>query len=472
MELVKTKQTKGLKAIVLFTAANSDLYQRIDQNLEGFLKSLHGSDEKIRMLTTNGKWDAPYVIVVKTAPNEKPHGLEQLGGQLASLVQSHNLDPIAFDASGFSSEMGSILLGYLLRSLNPKNYAQSSIEQKKLLLFTEDDEAIQHLNKSVMPIYRGVALARELAGAPSNRMTPEIFSQKALELASLGLQVEVLDEKQIQREGLHALWAVGKSSSNKPRLVTLRWKGNPSQAPIAFVGKGVCFDAGGINIKTEHLLEMKWDKSGGAAVVGVLAAAALAKLPVNLIGVVGLAENILDGCCLKPGDVIDTHRKLTVEVIDTDYEGRLILADCLSYVQTISNPDIICDLGTLTPEVFAALADQYAGLFCEDEQLSKQLIAAGKRVGEPLWPLPMGEAFAKQIHSTIADVKNVGIPEFGECSAAAEFLKRFVLPGKRWAHLDIAGVAWSHEDRPLSPKGVTGFGVRLLFDWLLLSGPR
>ena len=213
-------------------------------------------------------------------------------------------------------------------------------------------------------------------------------------------------------------------------------------------------------------MEMKWDKAGAAAVAGTMLTLALQKMPCHVVGIIGLAENMLSGSSIKPGDVIGTLSGQTVEIADTDNEGRLVLADCLTYAQQKFAPETIIDLGTLTPETFATLGGEYAGLYCSDPILSQNLMEAGKQSGEKIWPLPMGLSFAKQIYSGLADMKNSGIPYFGEGGAAAEFLKCFVTHAIPWAHLDIAGVAWTEEDLPLSSKGVTGFGVSLLIDWI------
>jgi leucyl aminopeptidase len=377
--------------------------------------------------------------------------LDYLGGALA-------LNPaptVAFDAT----VPDEYILGYVLRSMQPKKYSKQNPVPERQVFVRED--VLQRLN----PLVQGIALARELAGAPANRMTPQIFCEKLQELTQQGLKVEILDEKEIVKQGLQAIWSVGQSSINKPRLAIIRWEGSNEQ-PVLIVGKGVCYDAGGINIKNTHQIQMKWDKAGGAAVAGTLLTAALKKSKRNIVGIIGLVENLLDGCCMKPGDVIDTYSGLTVEIMDTDNEGRLVLADCLSYGQKQYNPKTIIDLGTLTPEVFASLAGEYAGLFSENPVISKELISAGELSQEKVWPLPMGACFARQIESDIADVKNMGIPGFGDSGAAAEFLKKFVKPEVAWAHLDIAGVAWSDEDAVLAPKGVNGFGVRLLTEWL------
>jgi leucyl aminopeptidase len=260
-----------------------------------------------------------------------------------------------------------------------------------------------------------------------------------------------------------ALLGVGQGSEHESKLVVMRWQGaeDTKAAPVAFVGKGVTFDSGGISIKPAGgMEEMKWDMAGSATVIGTIRALAARKAKVNAVGVVGLVENMPSGTAQRPGDVVTSMSGQTIEVINTDAEGRLVLADALWYTQDRFKPKFMVDLATLTGAIIISLGHEYAGLFSGDDRLADRLTAAGKAVGEPLWRLPLGEAYDKQIKSDIADMKNVGGREGGSITAA-QFLKRFTndVP---WAHLDIAGTAWSKKDTATCPKGATAFGVRLL----------
>jgi leucyl aminopeptidase len=232
---------------------------------------------------------------------------------------------------------------------------------------------------------------------------------------------------------------------------------------VAFIGKGVTFDSGGISIKPAGGMEdMKWDMAGSAAVIGVLRALAGRKAKVNAVGVVGLVENMPSGTAQRPGDVVTSMSGQTVEVINTDAEGRLVLCDCMHYAQTRFKPRLMIDVATLTGAIIVSLGREYAGLFANDDKLAADLTAAGAAAGEPLWRMPLGDAYDKDINSDIADMKNIGSPGVGGSITAAQFLKRFVTDDRPWAHLDIAGVAWSKKDAALTPKGATAFGVRLL----------
>ncbi len=269
----------------------------------------------------------------------------------------------------------------------------------------------------------------------------------------------------MKKLGMGALLGVAQGSANPPYLVTMQWNGDAAakdKAPVCFVGKGVTFDTGGISIKPAAGMEdMKFDMAGSAAVIGALKALAGRKAKANVVGVIGLVENMPSGTAQRPGDVVTTASGQTVEVINTDAEGRLVLADALWYAQETFKPRCIIDLATLTGAIIIALAHEYAGLFSNDDTLSDQLTKAGNSVDEALWRLPLGDAFDKMINSPIADMKNTGERGAGSITAA-QFLQRFIKKGTAWAHLDIAGTAWQGKDKPLSPKGATAFGVRLL----------
>lgn len=440
---------------------------KIDQALQGGIafnikrEEFIGQYGRSLEITTNGKFACPKVILIGLGKRHEltPLRLQELGSLISSHLAKQNERCAALDFQGLDEEVAAaIVLGMLLRRLCFNKYRSEKQRLIALKILCNNAAAVKD---RITPLYQGSAFARELTAEPANILYPEAFAERCLQLQAHGITVSVLDEEQLEEIGAHALLAVGAGSSKPPRLVAMQWNGaSPDMAPVALIGKGVCFDAGGINIKTEHLTEMKWDKAAAAAVSGTLLALALMKAPVNVVGVIGLTENMPDGNALKPGDVISTLSGKTVEVVDTDNEGRLVLADCLAFAQQRYAPSCLVDLGTLTLEVMGALAGEYAGLFCEDSALTQALMAAGDRSGERLWSLPMGDAFAKQIASSIADVKNMGVLGFGESSAAAEFLKCFVRDGTPWAHIDIAGVAWSQE-------GVSGFGVRLLTEFVL-----
>jgi leucyl aminopeptidase len=308
----------------------------------------------------------------------------------------------------------------------------------------------------------GIEFTRDLVSEPPNILYPESYATRIKPLARLGLKIELLNLAKLKQLGMGALIGVAQGSVRPPMVVVMRWTGTrPQIAPIAFIGKGVTFDSGGLSLKTAKGMEdMKWDMAGSAAVVGTMMALAGRKAKVNAIGIIGLVENMPSGNAQRPGDVVKSMSGQTVEVLNTDAEGRLVLADALWYTLTRFKPAAMINLATLTGAIITSLGHEHAGLFSNNEALADRLIAAGKLTGETLWRMPLGESYDQQLKSPIADMKNIGDGTAGSV-VAAQFLQRFVnnLP---WAHLDIAGVAWSGKDKPLTPKGAVGWGVRLL----------
>jgi len=309
----------------------------------------------------------------------------------------------------------------------------------------------------------GVALTQTLVAEPPNILYPETFVERCQHLADLGVEIEVLDERQMKALGMGALLGVAQGSTRPPRLLAMRWNGgNPGDAPVVFIGKGVTFDTGGISIKPAAGMDvMKWDMGGAGAVAGAIKAIAGRKSKANVVGVVGLVENMPDGNAMRPGDVVSTMSGQTVEVLNTDAEGRLVLCDAISWAQSAYNPKVIVDLATLTGAMVISLGHEYAGIFANDDTLAADLLAAGEASNNKLWRFPLSPAYDKLIDSPIADMKNIG-PREGGSITAAQFLKRFVGEGVAWAHLDIAGMAWHDKDGPVYGKGATGYGVRLL----------
>ncbi|WP_420140516.1 leucyl aminopeptidase [Sphingomonas sp.] len=310
----------------------------------------------------------------------------------------------------------------------------------------------------------GVAFARELVSEPANILYPESFVERCRALESLGVKITVLDEAAMAALGMGALLGVSQGSEREARLLALHYDGTggAAGAPTVFVGKGVTFDTGGISLKPGPGMEdMKWDMGGAASVAGAIRAIAGRRAPVNVVGVCGLVENMPDGKAQRPGDVVTTMSGQTVEILNTDAEGRLVLCDAIAWAQTTSKPKTIVDLATLTGAMIVSLGHEHGGLFANDDRLADQLLAAGKATGEKLWRFPMGEAYDKMLDSPIADMKNIGPREAGSITAA-QFIARFVDKDVAWAHLDIAGMVWASKPANLWEKGATGYGVRLL----------
>ena len=313
-------------------------------------------------------------------------------------------------------------------------------------------------------VAEGVALTRELVAEPANILYPESFVERCLALKELGVGIEILDEAAMRDAGMGALLGVSQGSVREARLLAMTWDGTGGAVtiPTAFVGKGVTFDTGGISLKPPAGMEdMKWDMGGAGAVAGLIKALATRKAKVHVVGVCGLVENMPDANAQRPGDVVTSMSGQTIEVINTDAEGRLVLCDAIWWTQQRFKPTTIVDLATLTGAMIVSLGHEQGGIFANDDALADGLIAAGKAVDEKLWRMPMGDAYDKLIDSPIADMKNVG-PREGGSITAAQFIARFVEDGVKWAHLDIAGMVWASKPGTMWDKGATGYGVRLL----------
>jgi leucyl aminopeptidase len=310
---------------------------------------------------------------------------------------------------------------------------------------------------------------------PANELYPVEFARRAkAELTKVGVKVEILGEAQMKKLGLNVLLSVGQGSRRESQLLIMTWMNGPkTQKPIALVGKGVCFDTGGISLKPAGGMEdMKWDMAGAGAVTGAMRLLAARKARANVVGICALVENMPDGNATRPGDVVTSLSGQTVEIINTDAEGRLILCDAMWHVQEKYKPQAMVELSTLTGAIIVALGHERAGLFSNNTPLSNRLRAAGASIGEKLWRMPLGPKYDKLIDSDIADMKNVGGGRDGGSITAAQFLQRFVQEGVAWAHLDIAGVTWSTKGSSTAPKGATAFGVRLLDEWIAQSYER
>jgi leucyl aminopeptidase len=374
-------------------------------------------------------------------------------------IENSNLDNGKL-AAGLAS-------GFLLRGYDFYKYRTQLKPAQKLhleeVVFTVDSpKNAESVFQKEEKVVEGVLFARDLMCEPPNVLNPETYAKELKNLSKLGLKVEVLDRKDMEKMGMNALLGVAQGSVKEAQLVVLQWKGaDNNEAPLAFVGKGVTFDTGGISIKPSAKMdEMKMDMGGSAAVCGLMYALAARQAKVNAVGVVGLVENMPDGNAQRPGDIVTSMSGQTIEVLNTDAEGRLVLADALWYTQQTFNPKLMIDLATLTGAICVSLGSKYAGLFSNDEGLVHKLRQAGEETREQVWQLPLDDRYDKDINSPIADMKNIGDNGAGSITAA-QFLQRFVNK-KPWAHLDIAGTAWTSETHALSGRYPIGFGVRLL----------
>jgi leucyl aminopeptidase len=412
------------------------------------------------------------VLVVGTGSDNVPEqAAEKLGGTAVARLQTSGESEAVIDLTGLGYDADAaarVALGAALRSWRYDIYRTKQKEKQKPTLKTitivgGGQGAADRWNKRWQPVVEGVGLTRSLVTEPANIIYPESFVDRCRDLAKLGIEINVLDQAKMKKLGMGALLGVAQGSVREPRLLVLKWNGGKEgKAPVAFVGKGVTFDTGGISIKPAQGMEsMKWDMGGAGAVVGAMKALALRKAKANIVGICGLVENMPGGNAQRPGDVVTTMSGQTVEVINTDAEGRLVLADAIAYVQRTYKPSTIIDLATLTGAILISLAHEFGGLFTPDDELAAELLKAADESGDKLWRMPLGDAFDRMLNSDIADMKNVG-PREGGSVTAAQFIKRFVDDDVKWAHLDIAGMAWSDKAASTHAKGATGFGVRLL----------
>lgn len=402
---------------------------------------------------------------------------EEIGGKLFVAVQAHgsakaslladDLKQKKTDSPEFAAHVAA---GFKLRSYKFERYKakkKGAKPFKNLVVIGNVHTKASKIFAYQGKLAEGVFLARDLVNEPPNTIHPPQYAKLIKkELVPLGVKVEVLDEKKMKALGMGAILAVGQGSEQKPRMVIMRWNGakaKSAKGPIALVGKGVTFDTGGISIKpSAGMDEMKMDMGGSAAVVGTMKAIALNKMKANVVGIVGLAENMPSHNAYRPGDIIKSYAGKTVEVLNTDAEGRLVLSDCLTYVQKKYKPEAIIDLATLTGAMMVALGHEYCGTFANDDKLWKGLEKASADTGEKLWRMPLDKEWKKQMVSQVADLKNMGGSRFAGACTAAGFLEHFIEDGTSWAHMDIAGTAWVKKDQPTVPKYGTGFGVRVL----------
>jgi leucyl aminopeptidase len=440
-----------------------------------------GKKDELLPIVAPPNLSASRIVLAGLGKPESPdsRSLQHLGGNLVAHLNSAGEEEatlmidVAEGASiGQAEAAAEIAFGAQLRSYRFDKYkTKQKPEQKpslaRLTAATSRPSAAKRAYQSLEKMAAAVFLTRDLVSEPANVIYPETLAAAAERLAEIGVEVEVLDEHKMRDLRMNALLAVGQGSARPPRLVVMQWHGakgsNRAQnQPLAFVGKGVTFDTGGISIKpAAGMGDMKWDMAGSAVVIGVMQLLAARKAAVNAVGIVGLVENMPSGTAQRPGDIVTSMSGQTIEVLNTDAEGRLVLADALWYCQDRFNPRLIVDLATLTGAVIVALGHHRAGLFSNNDELADRLIEAGKTVGEQVWRLPLAEAYDREIDSDAADVKNIGGGRAAGSIIGAQFLQRFVneVP---WAHLDIAGTAWSTKDAPIVPKGATAFGVRLL----------
>ena len=395
--------------------------------------------------------------------------LERAGAALAARFQSAGEEAIVLEAGGLSAdELASVLLGLKLRAWRWDAHRTTIKDEHKVHLkrvtVVDAPEGAADGWRDAQAVAEGVEFTRELVSEPANLLYPESFVARVRErFEGTGVEVTVLGEAEMEKLGMGSLLGVGHGSRRQSQLLALRWNGGaPGEAPTAFVGKGVTFDTGGISIKpAPGMEEMKWDMGGAGAVVGALLALARRGAKANVVGVCGLVENMPDGNAIRPGDILKSMSGQTIEVLNTDAEGRLVLADAIWWTQETFAPARIVDFATLTGAMIVSLGHEHGGMFANDDRLAEHLLKAGRETGDALWRLPLSPAYDKLLDSPIADMKNIG-PKGAGSITAAQFIQRFVRDGTPWAHCDIAGMVWAEKPGQTWGKGATGYGVRLM----------
>ena len=392
--------------------------------------------------------------------------LEELGGNIYNSLKSIGYSNVRIHEYEANINLR-IALGILLSSYKFSNYKKNKSKEKNTLnnviFLCMEYKIIEEKYNEMLNIAKGVFTARDLVWEPPNILFPESFAHQCTALQKIGVEVIIYDEAKLKKMGMEALLAVGRGSRKSSRVVVMKWLGGKSDNPImSFIGKGVCFDSGGLSLKPPKSMEdMKWDMGGAATVTGLMETVALSKLKANIVGVIGLVENMPDGDAQRPGDVVKSVSGQTIEVLNTDAEGRLVLADLLSWTEKNIKPEFMINLATLTGAIIMALGNIRAGLFSNDKIIAESIFNAGEKSGEKVWELPLDDEYDQLLKTEIADMKNIGGPGAGSITAAC-FLKRHV-EKTPWAHLDIAGVTWKNKSSPTIPSGGIGWGVKMLY---------
>ncbi len=409
------------------------------------------------------------ILLISVKNNLKISDVEKLGAKFHSYINYEKRNNYTVLSDTLNSKIENFI-GHFLHGLKLKSYEfniYKSKNKKKLVSINVvgNKNKINKQNQlRFKALEEGAFYTRDLVSEPGNVLHPDEYAKRLNSLRKNGLKVKIYDKKELKKLGMNALLGVGQGSVKGSYLVTIEWNGtNKNSKPLAFVGKGVCFDTGGYSLKPAKFMEdMTYDMAGSATVVGLMKNLAIRKAKINAVGVVGLVENMVSGNAQRPGDIVKSYSGKTIEILNTDAEGRLVLADALTFTEKKFKPQLIVDLATLTGAIIVSLGSEYAGLFSNDEKLSKQLLDAGEKVQEKLWRMPLHKNFDKLIDSKNADMQNINYVGGAGSTTAAQFLQRFILNKTPWAHLDIAGMAFSKYGGALNSGGATGYGVKLL----------
>ena len=468
-----SKYKKNLKNSVFFVNEKFqiELLKKFFSNNEYlyFKEILKSKDLKKRLISfdLNSK---NRIILISVKTKIKNYEIETLGANFFEFIKSNNILETNIIDNVVDLKIKYDFINRFIHGLKLKSYSFNIYKSKNIkktisinVLGKQNSHSLKNKIK-FEALEAGTFFTRDLVSEPGNILHPDEYARRLTKLKKYGLKVVIYDEKKLKKLGLNALLGVGQGSIRGSYLVTIEWNGSRSKSkPLSFIGKGVCFDTGGISLKPARFMEdMTYDMAGSAVVVGLMKNLAIRKAKVNAVGVVGLVENMPGGNAQRPGDIVKSYSGKTIEVLNTDAEGRLVLADALTFTEKKFKPKIMVDLATLTGAIIVCLGSEYAGLFSNDDKLSKQIFDAGEKVDEKVWRLPLHKNYDKLMDSKTADMQNINYVGGAGSTTAAQFLQRFVINKTPWAHLDIAGMAFSKYGGALNPSGATGYGVRLL----------
>ncbi len=464
--LDKKKDSSKNRAFFVGSASKTgDFNDQIDEiTLKNILKFKKGNNFKgDKIISINQEFDKKIVLIYDIKSTSELE-YEKLGAKFFDFLKKNEIYNIKLIAP---KKIKPIIFSSFIHGAELKSYEFNLYKTKKNeknINLNVDKSFFSSQSKKLDAILKGVNFTRDLVSEPGNILHPDEYARRLSKLNKIGLKVTVYDEKKLKKMGCNALLGVGQGSIRGSYLVTIEWNGDTKKSkPLAFVGKGVCFDTGGISLKPAKFMEdMTYDMAGSAVVAGLMKNFALRKAKINAVGVVGLVENMPGGNAQRPGDIVKSYSGKTIEILNTDAEGRLVLADALTFTEKKFKPKFIIDLATLTGAIIVALGSDHAGLFCNNDKLSEQLHETGNKVDEKVWRLPLNKNYDKLMDSNNADMQNINYVGGASSITAAQFLQRFILNKTPWAHLDIAGMAFSKYGGALNPSGATGYGVRLL----------
>ena len=463
---------RSLTNLILFVDENfniNELKKNISNIEFSYISDLLKTSDlkkKILFFKVNSK---KTIFLISIRKNIKISDIENLGAEFNSYINHDKKNEYFVNSDTIDNKIKNFV-GYFLHGLKLKSYEfniYKSNKNKKIVslnVIGKKNKVSTQDHLRFKALEEGSFFARDLVSEPGNILHPDEYAKRINTLKKFGLKINIYDEKKLKRLGMNALLGVGQGSIRGSYLVTIEWNGAKNNSnPLAFVGKGVCFDTGGYSLKPAKFMEdMTYDMAGSATVVGLMKNLALRKAKINAVGVVGLVENMVSGNAQRPGDIVKSYSGKTIEILNTDAEGRLVLADALTFTEKKFKPKFMVDLATLTGAIIVSLGSEYAGLFSNDDKLSKQLLEAGDKVEEKLWRMPLHKNFDKLIDSKNADMQNINYVGGAGSTTAAQFLQRFILNKTPWAHLDIAGMAFSKYGGALNSGGATSYGVRLL----------